>query len=242
MLCALSFLAGVASAPYSSLLPVYVDADLDRLPLFTGYLRAISLILGGLFAVVGGRMCDLFGLKTTLLLGLAGSALTGLVFHNTEVIALTGLVLVIGAAQGPLSTAGQSYLIAAAGPARLGLGGALYFLSGTFGNAVGSFVTGLVKEDWSFSELGSVMTATLSCVVVLGVLLLPATTGQRHAADGSRQRMALWSSYRPLLRQSNVHLLVGLRLSITTFWRELFLQENLQLQLQFHHHTAHLGC
>ncbi|MEC8991936.1 MAG: MFS transporter, partial [Candidatus Latescibacterota bacterium] len=218
VLCALSFLAGVASAPYSSLLPVYVDADLDRLPLFTGYLRAISLILGGLFAVVGGRMCDLFGLKTTLLLGLAGSALTGLVFHNTEVIALTGLVLVIGAAQGPLSTAGQSYLIAAAGPARLGLGGALYFLSGTFGNAVGSFVTGLVKEDWTFSELGNVMTATLSCVVVLGVLLLPATTGQRHAADGSRQRMALWSSYRPLLRQSNVHLLVGLRLSITTFW------------------------
>jgi MFS family permease len=218
VLCALSFLAGVASAPYGSLLPVYVEADLERLPLFTAYLRAIALVLGGIFAIVGGRMCDLFGLKATLLIGLAGAALTGLVFHNTEVIALTALVLVIGAAQGPTSTAGQSYLITAAGPARLGLGGALYFLSGTLGNSVGSALTGLVKQEWSFPELGSVMTATMCGVVVLGVLLLPATQGQRRQADGSRQRMALWASYRPLLRQPNVHLLLCLRLSITSFW------------------------
>ena len=218
VLCVLSFLAGVAAAPYQSLLPVYVEADLQRLPLFTAYLRAIALILGGVFAVIGGRMCDLLGLKATLLIGLAGSALTGLVFHNTQVLTLTALVLVIGAAQGPLSTAGQSYLIAAAGPARLGLGGALYFLSGTLGNSIGSFITGLVKDDWAFSELGSVMMATVGTVVVLGTLLLPATQGQSRGLDGKRQRMALWSSYRPLLRQRNVHLLIGLRLSITTFW------------------------
>ncbi len=218
VLCALSFLAGIASSPYQSLLPVYVEADLQRLPLFTAYLRAIALVLGGVFAVIGGRMCDLIGLRATLLIGLAGSALTGLVFHNTEVLALTALVLVIGAAQGPLSTAGQSYLIAAAGSARLGLGGALYFLSGTLGNSVGSFITGLVKHDWAFSELGTVMTATMSTVVILGALLLPATQGQPRAADGRRQKMALWSSYRPLLRQGNVHLLLGLRLSITSFW------------------------
>ena len=29
--------------------------------------------LGGVFAVVGGRLCDLFGLKPILLVGLAGS-------------------------------------------------------------------------------------------------------------------------------------------------------------------------
>lgn len=218
VLCALSFFAGIAVAPYQSLLPVYVEADLERLPLFTAYLRAVALILGGIFAVVGGRMCDLFGLKATLLIGMTGSVLTGLVFHNTQVITLTALVLVIGAAQGPTSTAGQSYLISAAGPSRLGLGGALYFLSGTLGNSVGSALTGIVKQEWSFPELGSVMTAALGCVVILGVVLLPATQGQRRHADGSRRRMALWASYLPLLRQGNVHLLLGLRLSITSFW------------------------
>ena len=125
VLCGLSFLGGFATAPYHSLLPVYVDADLGRLAVFTGYLRAVALALGGICAIVAGRLCDLLGLKVTLLLGLAGSAVTGLVFHTGDVLLLTLLTLVAGAASGPVSTSGQSYLIASAGPARLGLGGAL---------------------------------------------------------------------------------------------------------------------
>jgi MFS family permease len=217
VLCVLSFFGGFATAPHGSLFPVYVDVDLGRPALFTGYLRGLALCLGGIFAIVGGRLCDVLGLKATLLLGLAGSALTGLVFHSTEVLSLTALILVIGAAGGPQSTAGQSYLIASAGPARLGLGGALYFLSGTSGQAVGNFCTGLVKDEWSFPELGTAMTTAMAAVFVAGILLLPSTSVARDPGAG-RQKLALWSSYRPLLAQGNVRLLVALRFSITSFW------------------------
>ncbi len=216
VLCGLSFLGGFATAPYHSLLPVYVDADLGRLALFTGYLRAVALALGGIFAIVAGRLCDLLGLKVTLLLGLAGSAVTGLVFHTGDVLLLTLLTLVAGAAGGPLSTSGQSYLIAAAGPARLGLGGALYFLSSTLGQSAGNLATGLVKEDWSFGQIGTAMALLSAAVVLAGMLLLPSTPVRESRRTAPR--LALWSSYRPLLAQRNVHLLVGLRLTITGFW------------------------
>ncbi|HJP33362.1 MAG: MFS transporter [Candidatus Latescibacteria bacterium] len=217
VLCGLSFIAGIAAAPFQSLLPVYVEADLQRLPVFTAYLKGLTLLLGGVFAIVGGRLADLLGLKFTLLLGLAGSGLTGLVFHSTHVVPLTMLVLLIGAAHGPLSTAGQSYLINCAGPQRLGLGGALYFLSFTGGNSVGNFCTGLVKDAWSFPRLGTTMTLIMVGVVAGGLLLLPSTRVPR-AADVPRQGLQLWRSYRPLLARRDVLLLLGLRLSITSFW------------------------
>ena len=217
VLCLLGFCNGFAGAPYQSLLPVYVEADLGQLPLFTAYLRSLTLILGGIFAIVGGRLADLLGLKKTLLLGLAGACLTGLVFHAHQILPLTMLILVIGAAAGPWSTAGQGYLIAAAGPSRLGLGGALYFLSGTAGHSVGNLCTGVLKQSWSFPQLGSATTLIMSGVFVLGLLLLPSTHVKR-ARDTPRERLKLWRSYQPLLVRRNVHLLLGIRLSITSFW------------------------
>jgi MFS family permease len=217
VLCLLGFCSGFAAAPYQSLLPVYVEADLGQLPLFTAYLRSLTLILGGIFAIIGGRLADMLGLKTTLLLGLAGAGLTGLVFHAHHIVPLTLLILVIGAAAGPWSTAGQGYLIAAAGPSRLGLGSALYFLSGTAGNSVGSFCTGLVKETWSFPNLGTTMVMIMAGVLVVGLLMLPSTPVQR-ARDAPPESLNLWRSYRPLLSRRNVHFLLGMRLSITSFW------------------------
>ena len=217
VLCLLGFCSGFATAPYLSLLPVYVEADLARQPLFTAYLRSLALLLSGVFAIVGGRMADLLGLKTTALLGLAGGIFTGLVFHSSHVAVLFALVLIIGAATGPWSTAGQSYLIASAGPSRLGLGGALYFLSGTAGNSVGSLCTGLVKQSWSFPQLGSAMSIIMAGVAVAGAVLLPSTRVAR-VVDAPRQPLALWVSYRPLLARREIHLLVGLRFAITSFW------------------------
>ena len=198
-------------------MPVFVEADLGRLPLFTAYLRSLTLILGGIFAIIGGRLADVLGLKTTLLLGLAGAGLTGLVFHAHHVVPLTVLILIIGAAAGPWSTAGQSYLIASAGHARLGLGGALYFLSGTAGNSVGSLCTGIVKDSWSFPRLGTAMAIVMAGVFLLALLLLPSTRVSQ-SVDRPRERLDLWRSYRPLLSRRNVHLLLGIRLTITSFW------------------------
>lgn len=186
---------------------------MGRLPLFTANLRALMLVLGGVFAVVAGRLCDRIGRKNTLLIGLAGSVLTGLVFRTGEPLLLGLLVLGMGMASGPWSTAGQSYLIASVTPGRLGLGGALYFLSNTAGNSLGSLLTGQLKEGWSFPDIGGAMLLALGVLFAVAVFVLPT-----DSRDETRATRKTSGSYGPLLRRRDVHLLVGLRLMVTTFW------------------------
>lgn len=215
-LCLIYLLDSFLSAPFQALFPVYIEADLARPPWFTGYLRGLMLLLGGIFAVVAGRLCDRFGRKPTLMLGLVGSALTGLVFRTADPWGLSCLVLAMGAANGPWSTAGQSILIAAVTPARLGLGSALYFLSNTLGNALGSLCTGLVKTSYSFAQIGAAMSIGMVAVIALALVLLPNDAPAPTAAQTTR--LNTWAAYRPLLGRGNVHLLLSLRLTITTFW------------------------
>ena len=213
-LCFVYFLNSFLIAPFSALFPVYIESDLARPPWFTGYLRALMLLLGGVFSLVAGQLCDRFGRKATLTIGLVGSALTGLVFRTGDPYGLTALLFFMGAANGPWSTAGQSILIAAITPARLGLGGALYFLSNTLGNSLGSLCTGLVKADYSFAAIGTVMSTGMLAVIVLALVLLPSDApGQTQST-----RLSTWAAYRPLIKRRDVHLLLSLRLTITTFW------------------------
>lgn len=217
-LCLIYFLNSFLVAPFSSLFPVYVEADLERQPWFTGYLRAVMLALGGIFAVIGGRLCDLLGRKVTLLIGLAGSMLTGLVFNVSDPLALSLLVIGLGVATGPFSTAGQSYLITSVHSRRLGLGAALYFLSNTAGNALGSLVTGLLKEQaWPYARIGTAMTTSLVVAFALALILLPGERRPRREA-GPGCAPAFWTSYRVLLARREVHLLISLRFLITSFW------------------------
>lgn len=215
-LCLIYLLDSFLSAPFQALFPVYIEADLARPPWFTGYLRGLMLLLGGIFAVVAGRLCDRFGRKPTLMIGLVGSALTGLVFRTADPWGLSCLVLAMGAANGPWSTAGQSILIAAVTPARLGLGSALYFLSNTLGNALGSLCTGLIKTAYSFAQIGAAMSIGMVAVIALALVLLPSDAPTPATAQTAR--LNTWAAYRPLLGRGNVHLLLSLRLTITTFW------------------------
>ena len=215
-LCLIYLLDSFLSAPFQALFPVYIEADLARPPWFTGYLRGLMLLLGGIFAVVAGRLCDRFGRKPTLMIGLVGSALTGLVFRTADPWGLSCLVLAMGAANGPWSTAGQSILIAAVTPARLGLGSALYFLSNTLGNALGSLCTGLIKTAYSFAQIGAAMSIGMVGVIALALVLLPSDAPAPTTAQTAR--LNTWAAYRPLLGRGNVHLLLSLRLTITTFW------------------------
>ena len=212
-LCLVSLLSGFLSAPFMALFPVYVEADLGRMPLFTANLRALMLMLGGFSALVGGRLCDLLGLKRTLMVGLLGGILNGFVFHSASPWALFLLVFLIGFTTGPWTTAGQSYLISSVRPAQLGMGGAFYFLSGNLGNALGSLVTGVLKETWSYQQLGTLMSAGMAGVCLLALWLLPST-----AAARSHEGLALRAVYLPLLRQNTVRLLIGLRLFINSCW------------------------
>jgi MFS family permease len=61
------------------------------------------------------------------------------------------------------------------------------------------------------------MACIMAGVFLLALLLLPSTRVQR-SVDKPRERLDLWHSYRPLLLRRNVHLLLGIRLTITSFW------------------------
>ena len=218
-LCVIYFLNSFFSSPFSALFPVYVEADLERPSWFTGYLKGLMLFLGGIFAISAGRLCDKFGQKFTLILGLTGSSLAGLVFHISDPTGLTLMLIIMGASSGPWSTAGQSILIHSVRPAYLGIGSGIYFLSNTLGNAFGSLCTGWLKTTWSFPKIGTFAFGGLFILIGLAIAFIPSTrlsnngTTDNHVDNGST-----WTAYKPLLLRKDIWLLLSLRLTITTFW------------------------
>ena len=76
------------NAPRYALLPVYVEADLLRTPIFSAGFKAIFLTLGGLCALPAGSLADRWGPKGVYLIGTLTPALAALVFLSSDVIAL----------------------------------------------------------------------------------------------------------------------------------------------------------
>tara|TARA_B100001250_G_scaffold412863_1_gene445243 strand:- start:3554 stop:4771 length:1218 start_codon:yes stop_codon:yes gene_type:complete len=219
VLCAVYFLNSFLSSPFSALFPVYVEADLARPSWFTGYLKGMMLFLGGIFAISAGRLCDKFGQKFTLILGLLGSSFGGLVFHTSDPSGLTMMLIVMGASSGPWSTAGQSMLIHSVRPAYLGIGSGLYFLSNTLGNAFGSLCTGWLKTTWSFPEIGTVTFGGLLVLTGLAIAFIPPMRLSTNQTTGNNVKgESTWTAYKPLLIRKDIWLLLSLRLTITTFW------------------------
>lgn len=218
-LCIVYFLNSFFSSPFSALFPIYVEADLGRPSWFTGYLKGLMLFLGGIFAVSAGRLCDKFGQKFTLILGLTGSSLGGLVFHTSDPTGLTLMLVIMGASSGPWSTAGQSMLIHSVRPAYLGLGSGIYFLSNTLGNAFGSLCTGWLKTIWSFPKIGTLAFGGLLILISLAIVLIPSTPlSSNRTADNHIDTGSTWNAYEPLLLRKDIWLLLSVRLTITTFW------------------------
>ncbi|HCK10624.1 MAG TPA: hypothetical protein DHW45_12170, partial [Candidatus Latescibacteria bacterium] len=79
-----SFGISFLNAPRYALLPVYVEADLLRTPVFSAGLKAIFLILGGLFALPAGHLADRWGPKRVYLIGTLTPALAALVFLSHD--------------------------------------------------------------------------------------------------------------------------------------------------------------
>ena len=166
-------MSNFAAAPFTTLFPVYIEADVGKVPLYTAYLRTLMLALGGICAVIGGRLCDLLGLKFVLVVGLTSAVATGLAFQSTNFWIISCFVMLAGIASGPMSAASQSYLISSAGRTRLGIGGGLFFLSHSLGGSLGSFFTGVIKPTWNFQQIGIAMALTAMIIVGIAIALLP---------------------------------------------------------------------
>lgn len=212
---AIFFLVGMASAPIRSLLPVYVESELRQPPFFTSSVLAAQLLVGGLFAIVGGAVADGVGQRRALLLGLAGLPFASAALLTEQPAVMAALVGLRGATEGLQTAGGQSYLVAGAPPGQLGLASALYFLGGTLGSSLGNLVAGWVVASHGFRALAVVLIACGIGLTLAAARLLGEPTGSTGTRRGVRSGLR---GYGELLRRREVQLLSCVRFLPTCYW------------------------
>ena len=143
-LCLIVFVIGLITGPVHLFFPVYAESVLEKNALFAALLRAIPIGLGGITALIGGTLSDRFGRKLTLLIGMTGAVVIGSLFTTQIPWLIWGILCYEGIASGFKTAGGQSYLISAVPPNRLGFATGMYFISSTVGNAIGSAIAGEV--------------------------------------------------------------------------------------------------
>ncbi len=203
------------------LFPVYAETVLEESALFAALLRALPIGLGGISALIGGTLCDRFGRKLTVLIGMTGAVVVGGLFTTQIPLFLWGILCYEGVASGFKTAGGQTYLISSVPPDQLGLSTGLYFISSTVGNAIGSAIAGEVIDRTSYSTFG-IGAAVLAGVLFVGAcLFLPWLT---RFSDTQQRREGIWKStlnvaaYLNLSRRREVRMLIGLRVFPTYYW------------------------
>ena len=213
-LLVVSFFSSFVSAPLNSLLPVYIEEDLLRSPLFSGGLRSAFLLLGGIFAVPAGRLADAWGIKPVYTLGVLGPTLVGVVFLTGDPLILTGLCVGIGISFGFNSAGGQSYLISAAPATVIGIASAGYFLGNTLGAASGNLFAGPIADALGFQMLGICAALSGIALVALSLSILPRIPTVKTTATQARSLAGGIA----LLKRTDVCLLLGIRFLPTSYW------------------------
>ena len=105
ILCAILFGLGLISQPIQYLFPKYMEDTLSQRLWIAGLLRAIPIGLGGISALLAGSLCDRFGRKLTLVLGITGGFLVGFVFTSRSAMVILVVLCMQGIASGYSSTA-----------------------------------------------------------------------------------------------------------------------------------------
>jgi MFS family permease len=206
-----AILVGALGGPLRALLPVRVEAELAGTPAFSSALQSLLLAGTGIFAVVGGALADRLGQKHTLVLGLAHLPLLALIYLVDDPALLVGVAIGSGLASGLFSVGGQSYVVAAAPSAYLGIASALYFVGSTLGTSLGSLAFGFVVEQRGFAAFGT--------LALLGSALLLAASARWLPEVGRAERPARGTALLPRVTLSRDLLLVAaLRFLPTCFW------------------------
>ena len=206
-----SFLISFLNAPSYALLPVYVEADLARSPLFAAGLRSTFLILGGVIAIFAGRFADRWGPKRAYVIGTVGPLIGGAVFLTGDAASLALLCIGIGVTAGFDSAGGQSYLISAVGAKRIGTASAGYFIGNTLGTSLGNLFAGPIADAHGYGHLGRLVIAGAVGLVLVATLILPTIEAERPETRPEELR----ASFRA---RREVWFLLGLRYLPTCYW------------------------
>ena len=220
-LCIIVFVIGLISGPVHLFFPVYTEEVLGENPLYTALLRAIPIGLGGITALIGGKLCDRFGRKPTLLIGITGAVVIGSLFTTEIPLFIWGILCYEGVASGFKTAGGQTYLISSVTPERLGSATGLYFISSTVGSAIGNAIAGEIISRQHFSNFG-IAAIILSGLVFIGACFflprLNRTSDNTQKEEGSRKSTLNKGKYLDLLRRSDMWMLIGLRVFPTYYW------------------------
>ncbi len=201
------------------LFPVYAERILEETPLFAALLRALPIGLGGISALVGGTLSDRFGRKPALLIGITGAVVIGTLFTTQTPLLLWGILCYEGIASGFKTAGGQSYLISAVPPHRLGTATGWYFISMTIGNAVGGALAGEVIDRTDYSVFGTGGVILAGVLFVGTCLFLPRLAGEQPSENqGNHSGRWRTAAYLDLSRRPEMWMLIGLRFFPTYYW------------------------
>lgn len=221
LLCLVVFVIGLVTGPVLMLFPVYAEEILAEDALFAALLRALPIGLGGLSALIGGSLSDRFGRKLTLLLGMTGAIAVGGLFTTQTPLFIWGILCYEGIASGFKTAGGQSYLISAVPPNKLGLATALYFISTTLGSALGSAVAGEVIARIGYRVFGGSAMLLVGILFLGACLFLPKISQEYRSVREKRGKTSLinaFQAYMDLTRRREMRMLIGLRLLPTYYW------------------------
>ena len=221
LLCLVVFVIGLVTGPVLMLFPVYAEEILAEDALFAALLRALPIGLGGISALIGGSLSDRFGRKLTLLLGMTGAIAVGGLFTTQTPLFIWGILCYEGIASGFKTAGGQSYLISAVPPNKLGLATALYFISTTLGSALGSAMAGEVIARIGYRVFGGSAVLLVGILFLGACLFLPKISQEYRSVREKRGKTSLinaFQAYIDLTRRREMRMLIGLRLLPTYYW------------------------
>lgn len=209
-----SFFSNFFSSPHR-LLPIYVESELLRSPIFSAGLRTIFLVVGGLFAFPAGKLADDLGAKRVYIIGTVGPILLGIIFLTRSPLLLLILCISMGISFGFNTAGGQSYLLNAASPSVIGSASAGYFLGNTLGTAFGNLLAGPIADKMGYRTLGTITFLTSTLFLSTTALLLPSIP---HNREHSSSKPISLSSFIELLHRSEIRFLLGIRYLASCYW------------------------
>ena len=221
-LCLLLFLTGIIVAPIQFFFPIYVEEELGKMVWHAAVLRAVPIAIGGLFALIGGGLCDKFGKKMTFLIGMTGSIVVGGVFVVKLDIIILCILCYQGIAVGLRTAGGQSYLIQSVDPKALGLATAIYFQSRNIGEAIGNAIGGELITHFDYSFVGYTTIITMSMLMFMAIWMLPTDTQNKESSDikseAKESMTVMLAHYQKMIRRPSILILCCIRFFTTFSW------------------------
>lgn len=207
---------GILSPQRFVFFPIYMEEQIGYSAVVISLWVAAGQFLGMLAAILSGAVGDRMGHKRTLLLGLGGFVLGGLIYLVTTPWLVFMFWAAGGLGQGFHAVGGQGYLIEGAGSKHLGVLSALYNWGFTLGGALGSAVAGIILDQHGFVAFGMTMLVVSLATVVGAAAFLPTLRPSAQVQTTSWVRSL--TGYRQVVRQPTVVILGLMRFLPTCYW------------------------